>query len=237
VYTKGYAQMSIQDILNELCISKGAFYHYFGSKSALLEAMIEHSLEEVVVFLSPIVQDPELPALGKLQLYLDSAAHWKSTQKDYLLGLLSVWYADENAIFRQKMLASSIHRISPMLAEIFRQGIREGVLNTAYPDQTAETVLYLMQGVGDKFVEPLLKGNQLSRLKALKTRCRHTDAMEDPGGLDPADQTRNAAILVWRAKRTSPALIALDQKRKACVTTLTPTEKRAGKQCRKERSS
>lgn len=29
VYTKGYQQMSIQDILDELKISKGAFYHYF----------------------------------------------------------------------------------------------------------------------------------------------------------------------------------------------------------------
>ena len=29
VYTKGYEQMSIQDILDSLNISKGAFYHYF----------------------------------------------------------------------------------------------------------------------------------------------------------------------------------------------------------------
>jgi len=29
VYTKGYEQMSIQDILDALKISKGAFYHYF----------------------------------------------------------------------------------------------------------------------------------------------------------------------------------------------------------------
>ena len=36
VYTKGYEQMAIQDILDELLISKGAFYHYFDSKPALL---------------------------------------------------------------------------------------------------------------------------------------------------------------------------------------------------------
>ena len=41
VYTKGYEQMTIQDMLDELQISKGAFYHYFGSKQALLEALIE----------------------------------------------------------------------------------------------------------------------------------------------------------------------------------------------------
>ena len=35
VYSKGYEQMTIQDILGELQISKGAFYHYFDSKGAL----------------------------------------------------------------------------------------------------------------------------------------------------------------------------------------------------------
>lgn len=29
MYTKGYELMSIQDILDDLGISKGAFYHYF----------------------------------------------------------------------------------------------------------------------------------------------------------------------------------------------------------------
>ena len=38
VETKGYEQMAIADILGELNISSGAFYHYFDSKPALLEA-------------------------------------------------------------------------------------------------------------------------------------------------------------------------------------------------------
>ena len=32
VYSKGYEKMTIQDILDQLQISKGAFYHYFDSK-------------------------------------------------------------------------------------------------------------------------------------------------------------------------------------------------------------
>ena len=62
VYAKGYEQMSIQDILAELNISKGAFYHYFDSKQALLEAMIERMAKQVISFLVPIVQDEHLPA-------------------------------------------------------------------------------------------------------------------------------------------------------------------------------
>ena len=36
---KGYEQMTVQDVLDELDASKGAFYHYFDSKEALLQAV------------------------------------------------------------------------------------------------------------------------------------------------------------------------------------------------------
>ena len=36
-FEMGYAETSIQDILDALSISKGGFYHYFDSKNALLE--------------------------------------------------------------------------------------------------------------------------------------------------------------------------------------------------------
>ena len=41
VMTKGYEQMAISDLLSELQISSGAFYHYFDSKPALLLALVE----------------------------------------------------------------------------------------------------------------------------------------------------------------------------------------------------
>ena len=31
-YTKGYEQTSVHDIIDQIGIAKGTFYHYFGSK-------------------------------------------------------------------------------------------------------------------------------------------------------------------------------------------------------------
>src|SRR5438128_3469885 len=81
VYTKGYEQMTIQDILDDLQISKGAFYHYFDSKQALLEALIERLLEEIVQHILPIVHDPHLPALEKLQRYFAMVVRYRTAQK------------------------------------------------------------------------------------------------------------------------------------------------------------
>lgn len=57
VYTKGYERMTIHDILADLKISSGTFYHYFDSKPAVLEAFIERIKEETEKPLLPIVHD------------------------------------------------------------------------------------------------------------------------------------------------------------------------------------
>src|SRR5215471_7288362 len=143
VYTKGYEQMTIQDILDGLQISKGAFYHYFDSKQALLEAILERMQEEAEQMLIPMVQDPHLPALDKLQRFFATLNRYKTTQKAFFLELLRVWYADDNAIVRQKARASAVKWVTPWLSVIIRQGIQEGVLTTPYPEQVGEVILSL----------------------------------------------------------------------------------------------
>jgi hypothetical protein len=70
-----------------------------------------------------------------------------------MLELLRVWLADENAIVRQKLFALSTKRVTPLLAEIVRQGVREGVFTTLYPDQVSQVIMYLIQGFSDTIVE------------------------------------------------------------------------------------
>jgi TetR/AcrR family transcriptional repressor of nem operon len=157
VYTKGYEHMTIQDILDDLHISKGAFYHYFDSKGAVLEALVERMVVvEVMPLLTPIVQDPDLTALEKLNRYFDTSSRWKIAKKPFMLELLRVWLADENAIVRQKLFNMSVKHVTPLLTEIIRQGIQEGVFTTSYPDQVCHVINYILQGLSDTIIELLL---------------------------------------------------------------------------------
>jgi AcrR family transcriptional regulator len=180
IYTKGYEQMAIQDILAELQISKGAFYHYFDSKPALLEALIERIQYETQQVLNPIVEDPHLSALDKLQRYFDTAVQWKTARKAFLIQLLRIWYTDHNAIVRQKMWTSLSKQAMPLLAVIFRQGIQEGVLNIPFPEQVGAIVLSMIHGLGDGFAELLLSderhGDELQRAEHLV--LAYNDALE-----------------------------------------------------------
>lgn len=177
IYTKGYERMAIQDILDELQISKGAFYHYFDSKPALLEALIERMQQEALELLNPIVQDPHLPALKKLQRFFDTAVQWKTARKALMLELTRVWYADHNAIVRQKMMVVISKGVMPLLTAIFHQGIQEGVFNIPFPDQVGAIYLSLIQGVGDGFAVLLLapepQGDELRRAERLVAAYTH----------------------------------------------------------------
>jgi AcrR family transcriptional regulator len=156
IYTKGYEQMTIQDMLYDLQISKGAFYHYFDSKQAVLEALVERMGEVALQLLLPIVHDPLLPALDKFRCYLATLNRWKVGQKAFFLALLRVWFTDDNAIVRQKLRATATREIAPLLTEIIRQGIQEGIMTTTYPDQVGEVIASLAQDAGENIGVQLL---------------------------------------------------------------------------------
>src|SRR5882724_8689887 len=92
VVTKGYDQLSIQDILDDVRISSGAFHHYFDSRRALLEAFIERIKHELEQPLLPIIHDPSRSAIEKLQGFFDTLDRLRIAHKAEVIKILRVWY-------------------------------------------------------------------------------------------------------------------------------------------------
>ncbi len=180
VFEHGYEDMTVQDILDRLQISKGAFYHHFDSKEGLLEALLERMIEEVSLVIEPVIADASLPALDKLQRVFDRASRWKVERKDYLLAILRVWYADQNSIVRQKMFSKTLARAGEWFTVIVRQGIQEGVLAPPYPELVGGLILTIMESMGNAVAELLLAPDvsvrDLPRLEM--TIAAYTDALE-----------------------------------------------------------
>jgi len=169
ITTKGYEQMTIQDILERLQISKGAFYHYFDSKSELLEAVIDRRQEELQHLFLLVVESAQMPTIAKLQRFFDTLSLWKTAQKALLIPLVQVLYRDDNAVFRQKLRSIALQRTTPLLGAIIVQGIQEGIIATPYPDQTGEVVVGLILDLGDACAVLLLhpESDLLSRMERL----------------------------------------------------------------------
>jgi TetR/AcrR family transcriptional regulator, transcriptional repressor for nem operon len=187
VESKGYEQVSIQDILAELDISKGAFYHYFPSKPALLEAMVERICEGVASILSEVAAKPDLTASQKLNQFYRLIGHWKTREKSLLQAFMRVWYADENAVLRQKIRAEMVRRIGPLFAQIIQQGMQQEVMAPAFPARAGELMVVLIQDMNDAVAWQLLasdaEGDNFAA--AIETFGAYGDLMEKALGVAP----------------------------------------------------
>src|ERR1700730_14896600 len=128
--------MSIQDVLDELETSRGALYHYFDSKQALLDGAAERFADSAMSGVAPILADPNLPALRKLEKVLGGIASFKAEQEQLVLALMQVWNSDGNALVREKVRRLSARLLGPVLSAIIRQAIDEGVVTSNSPDET-----------------------------------------------------------------------------------------------------
>lgn len=187
IATKGYEQMTTQDILEALQISRGAFYHYFESKQALLMALVERIGKQAEQLVLPIISDRELPAQDKLLRFFDVLDQHKRENLDLVFAFLRIWYADENALFRHKLYQARIKRLAPWLSQIIQQGVAEGVFTTAYPEHTARMIISLLEDLGYATVELLLveEGKPIDVPRIAQISEATADALERVLGSSP----------------------------------------------------
>ncbi len=187
ITTKGYEQMTTQDLLEALQISRGAFYHYFESKQALLMALVERIGEQAEHLVLPIASSSVLPAQDKLLRVFAVLNQYKQENLDLVFAFMRIWYADENALFRQKLYLVRIKRLAPLLSQIIQQGVAEGVFTTAYPDQAARTILSLLEDLGYATVELLLveKGKPIDLSRMVQLGEATADMLERVLGISP----------------------------------------------------
>jgi len=149
IQTRGYEQMSIGDILGELDASRGAFYHYFDSKAAVLDAVIDRMIAGAIETVEPIVADPHLRATQKLAGVFAGIGRFKGERTELLLAIIRVWLADDNAIVRDKLRRGTRARLVPLLARIVEQGVTEGDFTATSPVHAAGTLVSLLLGTNE----------------------------------------------------------------------------------------
>ena len=180
IQAKGYERMSIQDVLDELETSRGALYHYFDSKQALLDGVVDRFAERGMAAVAPTLADPNLPALRKLEQVLVGITSFKVEQTELVLAIMEVWNSDANALVRERVRRLSATWLGPILSALIRQGIDEGTITASSPDETARVLVFLMQGyqevAGELFVAR--QAGSIRTEDVVRTYAAYTEAFE-----------------------------------------------------------
>ncbi|MBG9536471.1 TetR family transcriptional regulator [Bacillus thuringiensis] len=161
--TKGYTKTTINDILKEIGIAKGTFYHYFKSKEEVMDEIIMRIIKEDVAKAKVIVSNPNIPVLEKLFRVLMEQSPKSGDIKDKMI---EQFHQPNNAEMHQKSLVQSIIHLSPVLTEILEQGIEEGIFSTSYPQETIELLLSSAQVIFDEGLFQWKPEEMMRRVKA-----------------------------------------------------------------------
>ena len=161
--TKGYTKTTVNDILKEIGIAKGTFYHYFKSKEEVMDEIIMRIIKDDVAKAKVIVSNPNIPVLEKLFRVLMEQSPKSGDVKDKMI---EQFHQPNNAEMHQKSIVQSIIHLSPVLAEILEQGIDEGIFSTPYPQETIELLLSSAQVIFDEGLFQWKPEEMMRRAKA-----------------------------------------------------------------------
>ncbi len=153
--TRGYEATTIQDILNELRLSKGGFYHHFLSKEELLEAICEDKAEQSFQAAHAAVLSCPGSAVDQLNAMFDKNGIWQEEQVDFLGMLIRVAYHDHNLMMREKLKMANLTRTLPLFNDIIAKGVADGVFFSPYPDAIGLLILQLGLNLTDEIASML----------------------------------------------------------------------------------
>lgn len=159
---KGFEKTSIQDILNELGMSKGAIYHHFRSKEEILDRLMQRQVQSATELLHELIAHTEAPnARVKLMTILETmVADQKARSLDTVISTQL-----KNPQMVLSSMKEGIKIDAPIIAEIMIAGQEDGSISTDYPLECAEAFMLLV----NIWVNPqLFERNQEETIQRLK---------------------------------------------------------------------
>lgn len=148
-FTKGYENTSVNDIIKEGGVSKGAFYHHFGAKVDVLEAIIAQMVEQAVSELHQIIVEEQATAIDKWKKVVHLSNIWKIERTTEKVEVRKILRKDENIFLYHKLTNEWFKVGANELAKLVEQGITENVFDVQHIQETASLVLLLLNGLSD----------------------------------------------------------------------------------------
>ncbi|WP_346828106.1 TetR/AcrR family transcriptional regulator [Serratia inhibens] len=145
----GFTGMGLSELLTTAGVPKGSFYHYFRSKEAFGEGMLQRYFEHYDIEMQRLFSDDKSDARHQLLSYYAQAIsfHCRSECHNACLAVkLSAEVSDLSEPMRHA-LETGTARVIGHLQDAIERGIREGSLSIAMsPAATAETLYSLWLG-------------------------------------------------------------------------------------------
>ena len=133
---KGYEDTAVSDIVREINVGQGTFYHYFKSKEDILRAVAEKQVAPLAEEVARIANS-DAHSAQKLNAMMNSFLKANSSE----MNLMKLLHQKGNYLLHQKKEEIIGERVLPLLMEVASKGAEERYFNTECPE---ETIVFLL---------------------------------------------------------------------------------------------
>ncbi|MBQ2831956.1 TetR/AcrR family transcriptional regulator [Methanobrevibacter sp.] len=119
--TQGYENTSVDEIIEKAQIAKGTYYYHFQSKEQMLEEVIDMMIDSETEMAKQIIAT-DIPVPQKI---VGIIASMKPTEEEE--PIKNTLFQPENVLMHHKVRKKLIDTITPLLSEVVKEGINEGI--------------------------------------------------------------------------------------------------------------
>ena len=149
IHKTGYSATGVTEILDLAGVPKGSFYHYFPTKEAFAQEVLQRHASREAQRLETILGEDKLPPLKRLRKYFDelvSVYGQKGPIRGCLLGNMSVEVAERSPAI-QSLLSSAFGSWQQAIAGLLRSAVDRGDLpRSTKADKLASFLLNSYEG-------------------------------------------------------------------------------------------
>ncbi|MEQ7051373.1 TetR/AcrR family transcriptional regulator [Paenibacillaceae sp. P-4] len=159
---KGFDGASTNDILDKVGIARGTLYHHFKSKEDILDALIERYNVRLLGAAQDIAADKSIPVVERIIRVVMALNISGGSSREIMEHI----HKPQNALMHQKVQKVIINGVTPILAEIIREGIQVGMFHTPFPYECMEMIVIYANTVLDDDVVELTDEERMLRMQA-----------------------------------------------------------------------
>lgn len=159
---KGFDGTSTNDILEKVGIARGTLYHHFKSKEDIMDALIDRYAIRLIDGAQEVAADKSIPIVERI-IRVVMALNLSGGSSEQIMEHI---HKPQNALMHQKIQKVIINGVPPILTEIIREGIQQGLFSTPFPYECMEMVVIYASTVFDDDLVVMTEKERSSRIVA-----------------------------------------------------------------------